>query len=148
MGILKFLWPVLIFNLSVYAMDDVTEQVKSLKPLHMEVDQKKDTRVLYFWASWCPDCRDKLDGKIQKLENDNIEIMTINVDRKAKKGVKFVEETGLKLPVLRDEEKIVRKHFKVFSVPSWAVLKRDSNKKWNLIKVSGGSDLEAIKENL
>lgn len=116
------------------------------KLIHQKIDDSKDTRLMYFWASWCPDCREKLRGPLGDLKKSfkNVEIVTVNLDRNIKRGKHFIEEEKLNLPVIRDENKDLRKKLKIFSVPAWALIKKDGEQ-WKVIKAANGADLAQIK---
>lgn len=105
---------------------------------------------LYFWASWCPDCRDKLRGSLGEALNgfSQTRLITVNMDRAPAKGENYVREEGVKLPVFRDESRLLSKKLGILAVPSWVLLSRAENGEWIVSASSAGSDLEAIKAAL
>lgn len=109
--------------------------------------QAAKTRLLYFWASWCPDCREKLtselDGFVRK--NPGLDLVTVNLDRDFDKGKSFLTEEKIAFSVIRDEEKELRKKLNVYAVPGWAVLTKKGSD-WVLVKSEAGSDMAAIQQ--
>ena len=42
----------------------------------------KDKVLLYFWATWCPDCKEKLAKEFPKLQlPPQVELVTVNTDK-------------------------------------------------------------------
>lgn len=107
-----------------------------------------EQRLVYFWASWCPDCRGKLRGDLVKFvkERPGLELVTVNLDRDFKKGKRFLDEEKLKFSVIRDDDKIFRKRFDVYAVPGWALLKK-TGANWELVESATGSDMEKISKS-
>lgn len=132
------------FALSVRAE---TVPIEKLKAVRQAAPELKEKVLLYFWASWCPDCRGKLAGPLPALAKDfpNATVLTVNADRDAEKGASFAEETKLSLPVYRDEDKSLTKSLKLFGVPAWAVMEKNKEGGYSLVKAATGSDLAAIR---
>ena len=105
--------------------------------------------LVYFWASWCPDCREKLGGALGKLQTElpGVHVLTVNTDREESKGLGFIESEKISLPVYRDKERALSKALKLFAVPAWAVLKK-GKEGWKVLMSSTGSDLATIKQQL
>ncbi|MGB0454462.1 MAG: TlpA family protein disulfide reductase [Bacteriovoracaceae bacterium] len=148
MGILKcvtLLSLVASFHLS--ATEISLKDFENIKTVHLENNKESQKKLLYFWASWCPDCRGKLRSELRDLKKQNVDVVTVNLDRNLKKGMNFIKQENLPFTVLRDEEKFLRKTLSVYAVPSWAVIEK-KNEKWSVVKSSSGSDIKKIKESL
>lgn len=104
--------------------------------------------LLYFWASWCSDCKEKLKQlpALQK-EFPGIQVLTVNGDRDAEKGRAFAESESVALPVYRDESKNLVKVLKLFGVPAWALLEKEAAG-WAVRKSSVGVDLGEVRQEL
>lgn len=123
--------------------------VEKLKPLLQEKQGLEGRVLLYFWASWCPDCREKLAGPLRELAGEfpSATMLTVNADRDEGKGKSYAEENKIGLPVYRDEEKALTKALKLFAVPAWAVVEKTAGG-WMLLGSSTGSDLAEIRKVL
>ena len=105
----------------------------------------KDKMVLYFWATWCPDCKEKLEKEFPSATLPaNTALVTVNTDKEAERAAHFVEKEKMGFTVIRDKDKVLTKALKLFSVPSWAVLKKEANGSWNIIESGSGGDLKKI----
>ena len=134
------------------AFADAVIHLDHLQPLvNAKAQESLDGKVLlYFWASWCPDCRDKLVEAIPQLQKDfpAVKIVSINADRDSAKGKNFAESEKLTLPVYRDEEKSLTKELKLFAVPAWAFIEKSKSGEWTVKSSSTGSDLAEIRNQL
>ena len=121
--------------------------VEKIKPA-----QKDQKALVYFWASWCGDCRSKLKGDLKKLHESGVQIFTINKDSSQKKASRFISKHKIELPVYLDKEKVISKALKAFSVPHWAVVKHKEDKSgkkiWTVLKYGSGSIESAAKKTL
>jgi thiol-disulfide isomerase/thioredoxin len=137
---------------SVFARAEDALHVENLKPLsNAEKISGANQVLLYFWASWCPDCREKLShGELQALQRDfpKIKILTVNADREESRGKNFSDSEKLTLPVYRDDEKTLAKTLKLFAVPAWAILEKSANGQWTVRKSSTGSDISDMRSEL
>jgi thiol-disulfide isomerase/thioredoxin len=89
-----------------------------------------DGNVVYvdFWASWCVPCRRSLPwmADLQARYRDRgLQIITINVDRKADTGRAFLEKMGVSLPVVYDPEGKLAHLYDLQVMPSSFLYGRD-----------------------
>lgn len=121
--------------------------LKSLDGKSVAIADKGKTLV-YFWASWCPDCRDKLQTKLPEWSTKpGVQVLTVNTDRAVERANHFVQKEGVKVAVARDEEKTLQKALKVFSVPFWAVIER-SGDAYKIVDAEAGSNVEKLEKAL
>jgi thiol-disulfide isomerase/thioredoxin len=62
--------------------------------------------LLNFWATWCEPCRAEMPS-LQALavrEADRLTVIAINLKESPEAIARFVQSTGLKLPVVRDAQ--------------------------------------------
>lgn len=128
-----------------------TVSLQSLKELrNAQPASKLDGRVfVYFWASWCPDCREKLGGPLAKFAKDNpgVNLVTVNSDRDEAKGAGYVDGEKISLAVYRDTDRTLSKSLKIFAVPAWAILDKKGDT-FEVVASSTGSDLAVIQQKL
>ena len=117
-------------------------------PIHMDNNLASTRKLLYFWASWCPDCREKLRTDLPRLQKEhNIDIVTVNLDQDLARGKHFIEQEQMMLPVIRDEEKVLRKQLSIFAVPAWGIVEQVAGQ-WEIVKAASGSNMEEIRDAL
>ncbi|WDF03136.1 TlpA family protein disulfide reductase [Shouchella hunanensis] len=84
------------------SMEQFDEEVVSLG------DFQNDVIVLNVWASWCEPCvREMPELMAIDDTNDTVDVVTVNMltkEYRASDPVDFIEEIGLTLPVLFDED--------------------------------------------
>lgn len=108
--------------------------VENLKPV-----TEGQRALVYFWAEWCPDCKQKMKKELPDLFKRGVSIYTVNKDSRKKKAKNFIEKFGITLPIYRDEDKKISKPLKAFSVPHWGVVEHQSNNQWKTLKFGSGS---------
>jgi thiol-disulfide isomerase/thioredoxin len=123
------------------------EQFENLKSIHLTNNLESNLKLLYFWASWCPNCKESMKTKLVDLKNAKIDVVTVNVDEDIKRAQHYIEEEKVEFPVIRDEEKKLRQVLKIFAVPSWAVLKKEKDQ-WVVKASEVGNDFNQIKKAL
>ncbi len=148
MGILKKIFFFFLFiscNLSALTLEK--SQFEDLKSIHLQNDLSSSQKFLYFWASWCSNCKESLKTKLIDLKGQNIDVVTVNVDEDVKRALHYIGEEKIPFPVIRDEAKSLREVLKVFAVPSWAVIQKIEGK-WVVKEAQVGNDFTAIKKTL
>lgn len=87
-------------------------------------------KVVYvdFWASWCVPCRKSLPwmARMQERYRDQgLQVVTINLDRNADAGRKFLSKVGVDLPVVYDSAGKLAKLYDLKVMPTSFVYGRD-----------------------
>jgi thiol-disulfide isomerase/thioredoxin len=79
---------------------DMAGQAVSLQALHGKVV------LINFWASWCEPCRAEMPSlqALAEREKAQLVVLTINLKESPEAIARFVQSTGLTLPVLRDHQ--------------------------------------------
>ncbi len=83
--------------------------------------------LLNFWASWCEPCRAEMPA-LQALaarEKSQLAVLAINLKESPEAIARFVHNTGLTLPVLRDPQGDVARAWGIKIYPSTVLLDRD-----------------------
>lgn len=150
MGILKLILSLILFSPFIIAQD--FSGLKNLDGSSAKITTPKNKLLVYFWATWCPDCREHVKDSLPKLEDKkNFDIITIVMDKDTDRATQYITKEKIKLKTFRDPEKKLSAPLKVFSVPQWAVFEKQKND-WKLIVTESGSDdqkmLKALGENL
>lgn len=123
-----------------------------LKPLNTQASpsagsSQKD-KILYFWATWCPDCKDKLTSVFKDEDlYKKFDVYLIATDKDLEKVKHFQAKHSIHPQVFTDEERALQKNLGVFSVPT--IVRLTHNQK-NLVvsnKQSGGDIEPLLKEN-
>ncbi len=111
--------------------------------------------VLYFWASWCPSCRENLADK-QALHDWMLEnefegvVLAVNLTdgmRETRERCDaFIAENGYTLPVVYEETGVLSSLFNISSIPVTAVIDAEGYLKGGAIGVQTLEETIALLE--
>jgi thiol-disulfide isomerase/thioredoxin len=90
-------------------------------------DARGSPVLLNFWASWCEPCRSEmpsLELLQQRHQPQGLQILTVNYRETDAAVGRFIESTGLGLPVLRDRDGAAAKAFGVRIFPTTVAVSR------------------------
>jgi peroxiredoxin len=83
--------------------------------------------LLNFWATWCVPCREEmpaLDALARELGPRGLAVVGVNFKEPRPRVEAFVQELGLRFPMLLDGEGRVAQTYQVFALPATFVLDR------------------------
>jgi thiol-disulfide isomerase/thioredoxin len=92
--------------------------------------------LLNFWASWCQPCRAELPSLellATRFEADGLQVLALNFRETDTPLRRFVDETGLTLPVLRDRDGAVAQAYGVRVFPSSVAIGRDGRARFSVV---------------
>ncbi len=78
--------------------------------------------ILFFWATWCPSCRETLkefEAKTKEFERKNIKLVLVNVGEKQKFVKKFLEKNKIQLDTFLDEQSSLAELYELNGVPAF-----------------------------
>jgi cytochrome c biogenesis protein CcmG/thiol:disulfide interchange protein DsbE len=93
-------------------------------------DSSLQGKVVYvdFWASWCPPCRASfpwMNRMAARYKKKGLEVVTINLDRKHKAALEFLDEMNNKLPVVYDSTGALARMFQIDAMPTSFLYERN-----------------------
>ena len=112
---------------------------------------KDNKKLLYFWATWCPPCRQKLqNGDLAALDGaPGVDVIAVNTDKEAERAASYVAKNKPSVAIARDPEKALLDPLQVVAVPYWVVVERDaSGKDWKVTAADSGGDLPKMRAAL
>lgn len=142
---MKFVFALAFIATAAFAANPEWSKLTTLDGKTAAMPGEKPYKLVVFWATWCSDCKTKLGGDLPEMnQRADMDVVTINTDRDAERAQNFVDKEHLKLPVLADGSKDLRKSVKAFSVPHWALYKKAADA-WTLVESKGAFDRKHIE---
>ncbi len=99
-------------------------------------DLRGQVIVLNFWASWCEPCRAEmpsLELLAQRHENDRLQVFAVNHRESDAAIRRFIDQTALTLPVLRDGDGAAARAWQVGVFPSTVVIGREGRARFSVL---------------
>ncbi|MFA5088525.1 MAG: TlpA disulfide reductase family protein [Candidatus Omnitrophota bacterium] len=84
--------------------------------------RKGKKAIIFFWATWCPHCREQLKELNQakaEIAGKNIQIIVVDIGEKEQVIRRFVERDNIQLEVFLDRDSKVSDSYGVVGVPSF-----------------------------
>lgn len=90
--------------------------------------------LLNFWASWCEPCRSEMPA-LQQLaaRHPGLQLLAVNFKESDDTVRRFVQATGLQLPVLRDADGGAARAFGVSIFPSTVAINRQGRAVFSIV---------------
>ena len=102
--------------------------------------------VLNFWATWCAPCKEELPTlqTLHDIRDDKTLVLAVNVREPSLRVARYVQATGLTLPVLLDPKGELAKRWGVSVFPTTVLLAPDGQARW---RVMGDVDWSGPESN-
>lgn len=84
--------------------------------------------VLNFWATWCAPCREEMPEFVaahERYQDDGLVIVGVNAQEAAGQAAKFIDEFGVKFPVVLDTRGDVQQLYSVRGLPTTVFIDRE-----------------------
>ena len=146
MGKLKIiLMATVLMNLTTtYAW---TAPINTKDTAGQKVSITKDRVLLYFWATWCPDCKSSLQSVLPKFPTQQLQILAVNTDASDSDAEEFRTANKVVIQSITDTDKKIRQEFKIFSVPMAVLLKKEKTE-WVVLKKYTGNEIKQVPADL
>ena len=92
--------------------------------------------VLNFWAAWCEPCRTEmpsLDLLAERHKNDGLIVVAVNFQETDTAIRRFMEQTPVALPIVRDRDGAASRAWGVRVVPTTVLVGRDGAARWSVV---------------
>ena len=91
--------------------------------------------VLNFWATWCAPCKDELPTlqTLHDISDSQTVVLTINVREPAARAVRYMQSTGMTIPVISDATGDLAKRWGVTVYPTTILIAPNGQARWRIV---------------
>jgi len=85
----------------------------------------KSPVFLFFWATWCPFCRDELknlNSRYRELLRDNVEVLAVDIGESLPTVERFISNYALVFKVLLDRDSQAAYSYNIVGVPTFILI--------------------------
>lgn len=109
-------------------------------------DYSGKVRIVNFWATWCPPCREEIPHFIsmyKDLKGKGVEIIGISLDQKGDSVVApFVKENKMNYPVVIGDQGVVSAYGGIRGIPTTFIVDRKGNIVKKFVGLPGSTEEE------
>ena len=105
--------------------------------------------MLFFWATWCPSCKQEIPEleKFQETHGDRINLIALSMDDKVEALEKYTAKHPVNLPVYWGDQAMARK-FRVEAIPTLVIFDKTGKQVFSQAGIFPHSMLGAMADNL
>ncbi len=100
---------------------DFTLNTTSGQTISLNEYRQNAPAIVFFWATWCPHCRDELRTLAKESEHfakSGIKIVLVNVEESPRLVKSFMEKINLPYPVFLDEKSEISEQYGIIGLPT------------------------------
>lgn len=100
---------------------DFTLNTTSGEPMSLEMFRQGAPAVIFFWATWCPHCREGLRSlakEQQDFAEKGVKIILVNVEESPRTVKSFIDKYKIPYPVFFDENSQVAEQYGIVGLPT------------------------------
>ena len=109
------------------AAPDFTLKTLQGEMLNMTKYRNDHPAIIFFWATWCPHCREalkELNQNWKTIEDQGIKIILVDLNEEERAVRPYVERNKIKLPVFLDTEASLAEAYTIIGVPTFFFVDR------------------------
>lgn len=90
--------------------------------------------VVNFWATWCAPCKEELPSlqTLHEISGGNPVVIGVNVREPASRVSRYLQSTGLDLPVVLDVQGLLAQQWGVTVYPTTVLIGADGKARWRV----------------
>jgi len=92
------------------------------KDVNYQTLVKGKNSIIFFWATWCPHCREAMkefNGRKEEFKSRNVEMVLVDVDEDPQKVASHVKRHNIAFDVLFDRDSAVSEEYGVIGFPTF-----------------------------
>lgn len=107
---------------------DFTLKNLTNKDVNYRTLAKGKDSIVFFWATWCPHCRDaikKFNKQPDQFRKNNVEMILVDVGEDIQKVEGYTKRNKIAFDVLLDESGVVSEEYGIIGFPTYVFIGKD-----------------------
>jgi peroxiredoxin len=107
---------------------DFTLKSLSGQEINFQAFRSGKPAIIFFWATWCPHCREQLDelsAKSSEFETKGIKVALVDIEESRETVRAYLERRGISFDVLLDDTSAVAQDYSILGVPTYYFINKD-----------------------
>ena len=104
---------------------DFTLDTLTQKAVNMTQYRQGKKAIVFFWATWCPHCRDALkdlNKNLANIEGKGIKVILVDVGEEEKEVKRYMERNKIGATVFLDRESSLADPYGIIGVPTFVLV--------------------------
>jgi peroxiredoxin len=99
------------------------------KDVNLNQLRQGQNTIVFFWATWCPHCREQLDllsgAPGEEIEKKGTKIVLVDIGEPAAEVSSYIKKNNVRFDVLLDEQEKVSEQYHLIGVPTFVFINKD-----------------------
>ena len=111
---------------------DFTLKTLSGKEINLSKFRDGNNAIVFFWATWCPHCREQLKQLSQEkatIEKKGIKVILVDVEEPERQVRAHVDKNKIPFDVFLDEKTSVAEDYEIIGVPTFFFINKEGTVK-------------------
>ncbi|HLD70222.1 MAG TPA: TlpA disulfide reductase family protein [Candidatus Omnitrophota bacterium] len=102
---------------------DFTLKTADGKELNLSKFRNNQNTLVFFWATWCPHCREQLQeltaAKGKQMQDKGIKILLVDIEETVKEVAPYIKKYKVPFEVVIDEDSSISEKYNIVGVPTF-----------------------------
>ena len=101
---------------------------KTAPPVSYKIQEGSDYKLIYFWATWCPTCKEKMRHGFDEFKlKGQVDVVLIATEKNEELIQNFISREKITEQIYWDSAKTLTRKLDFDAIPAWYLVHREKN---------------------